>query len=308
MSNENLHQQDTDFDIINLLSPFVQYRTFIDIGAEKGTFAELLMNNNFTGTLFEPLPKHEPILKKLVENTHCVFLPFAIDDKDGTAEFHIACDDTGEPLDYFHSLQRLEGDQRVHHNQSIPVTCRSLQNLYRDGIINKYIGILKTDTEGNDLHVLRGLGEVQPEVIVCEFFMPGIYAGWEQGNPLDLIAAAKNHGFEHYIVIKRFDLFESLSIDTPLFGNKQWGNLIFINNTLFEKTKDSLEKFIKQANANLIEGFQNRVDTLNAEIDILRTACDERLALINQLDKRNITNVLPKTFLKKIFKRKQKIT
>lgn len=280
-----LHQQESDLEIIKLLSPLVKNKTFLDIGAEKGTFTELLTSLGLTGILFEPLPKHEPILKKLAEETNCIFSNFAIDEKDGTAEFHIASDSEGNTLDFFHSLHRLNDDQRIHHKQSISVTCRSLNSLYHEGFIKKNIGILKTDTEGNDLHVLRGLSEIDAEVIVCEYFMPGIYAGWEQGSPYALIEEAKKLGFEHYITTKRIDMFEFVSIDTKTFLEKQWGNLVFINNELFEKIKPELENLSAKQEVNLITSFYDYTNQLQNEITTLRQVCQERVDLINKLHK-----------------------
>ncbi|MHB1947193.1 MAG: FkbM family methyltransferase [Gammaproteobacteria bacterium] len=289
--NSALHQQETDFAIVKLLLPHVQNRTFLDIGAEKGTFTELLISHHFTGMLFEPLPKHERVLKELTERSNCIYSSYAIDDKDGTADFHIACDiDTNDTLDYFHSLHPLKNDARVHHTQKISVNCRSLNSLYREGTIKKQIGIIKTDTEGNDLHVLRGMTDLESEILVCEYFMPGIYSGWEQGNAYNLIDEAIKLGFEHYIAINRVNVFEFLSIDSKTFLEKQWGNLIFIKNNVFKKSKSILEKFVAEKEVKLIEKFLKHTNDLENEVSTLRKACDERLALINNLNNNLLHN------------------
>lgn len=284
LHDKTLLQQDTDFEIVKILLPFISTKTFLDIGAEKGTFSQLLTSQGFIGTLFEPLPKHEQILKKIANENNCFFSNYAIDSEDRTAEFHIACDDKGDTLDYFHSLNKLESDSRVKHTKSIPVTCRSLNSLGKEGIINQKIGIIKTDTEGNDLNVLKGFGTIDCDVIICEFFMPGIYSGWEQGSAYNLIEEAKKLGFEHFVAIKRIDTYEMVSIDTHAFIPKQWGNLIFIKKTLFEKTKKMLEKFkIENENQLLLTAVKND-EKLRTENNSLLKDCEERLSLINYLD------------------------
>lgn len=285
IDTSSLHQQDSDFEIVKLLLPHIENHTFLDIGAEKGTFAQLLISHNFKGILFEPLPKHGPILKKLASESNCIFSDFAIDKNDGKAEFHIACDpSTGDSLDYFHSLHRLENDTRVQHQQSIQVTCRSLNSLCHEKFIDQCIGIIKTDTEGNDLHVLQGMTEIDAEMLVCEFFMSGVYSGWTQGNPLNLINQAKELGFSHYVTVKRMNFYEIISLDNPVFVEKQWGNLIFLKNHIFEKASSQLIELISKKESQFLETLIKHSEDQDFQIQILKKGCDERLELINLLD------------------------
>lgn len=276
------HQQETDFLIVKMLIPFIKHPTFLDIGAEKGTFAEFLIEHHFKGVLVEPFPQHEVYLKPIAENHNCRFLPFAIHDQDEVANFYIASDQEGKTLDYFHSLQRLTNDSRIVHKHSIKVTCRSLNSLLKEGLIEKHIGIVKTDTEGNDLKVLRGMNALHPEILITEFFMPGIYAGWEEGNAYDLIEVAKQLGFNHFIAIKRLDYLEMVSVDLPHFINKQWGNLIFIRDELFAQFTPFLKQIAVLNENNVIKDIGKTTGELNAEINLLRFTCEERLLLINQ--------------------------
>jgi FkbM family methyltransferase len=276
IDNSDLHKQDTDFEIIEKLLPYLSNKTFIDIGAEKGFFAAPLIKAGLTGVLFEPLNEHNQDLQKVVKNTESQFYSYAIDSVDRTANFHIACDENDKPLDYFHSLQKITNDTRVKHNKSIEVQCRSLNSLLKEGLIEKNIGILKTDTEGNDLHVLQGMSDIQAEVLICEYFMPGIYAGWEEGHPKGLIEEAKKLGFNHFVAIKRIFEYEFLSLDNYSFCEKQWGNLIFISDELFEKVKFNLELLIKSKEQELQRSIICYTETLQNEIAILRKACDER--------------------------------
>lgn len=273
----DLHQQDTDFEFIKILIPHLKQKTFIDIGAEKGTFTQFLHNLGMTGTFFEPLPKFEPELKALAYNTQCTFLPYAVDQRDGVADFYSAFDASGNPKDYFSSLHPLENDERINHKKITTVTCRSLNSLLREGLVNNQAGIVKIDTEGNDLNVMKGMSEMEAEVLMCEYFMPGIYAGWLQGHPLGLIEEAKKLGFEHYITIKRFDEFEFVSLCNDAFIDKQWGNLIFCKKNIFNAVKTELDKIIAKKELQLFNQFLESTQ-------ILKDTCEERLELINRLN------------------------
>ncbi|MDR3491458.1 MAG: FkbM family methyltransferase [Gammaproteobacteria bacterium] len=294
MSNTNdqdlLYHQDTDFELIELLLPFVQQKSFLDIGAEKGSFTRFLASKGFLGGFFEPLPAFAPELQAIADETNCKFFTYAVDSKDGTADFFTAFDHDDNPTTYFSTMHPLTDDERITHKKTTTVTCRSLDSLLEEGLINKSIGVLKVDTEGNDLNVLKGMKNIETEVLMCEYFMPGIYSGWELGHPLGLINEAKQLGFNNYIAIKRIEEFELVSVNNNEFINKQWGNLIFINDNIFKVAKEKINNFIAKKEVKLIRDFlavtgnlkaisQERLDVINN----LKQICDERLTLINRL-------------------------
>ena len=243
--------QETEIKVLEALLPYVR-KSFVDIGAEKGTLSLFLAEHGFDGVCVEPLPKHFEGLAALAATHSVRHLPFAIDEKDGEAEFHLACDDNGQPLDFFHSLQPLQNDARVKHQQKIEVKCRSLESLCADGLIEKELGILKIDTEGNDLRVLRGSGPVRADVVLCEFFTRGIYNGWEEAAPGGLIAKAQQLGYEWWIAVRRRDAAELVSLGTTSFLDLEWGNLIFMTKHAFEGARDKLGALVLESEARLL--------------------------------------------------------
>ncbi len=246
------YAQESEFQILKSLVKFLKNRTFIDVGAERGAFAGFLRNLGFDGVIFEPCPKHQPALEAFSQKTGITFFPYAIDTCDRMADLHIACDPDGNIQDYYHSLHYLENDPRVLHQETIPVECRSLDSLLREKIIPKAPGILKIDTEGNDFRVISGLGDVRPEVLICEFFTPGIYAGWEEANPSVLIDAVKTGlGYEHYMAIKRHGASELISLGPCGFFDAQWGNLIFMNDSVYQKAFAILLEMVVESEKEL---------------------------------------------------------
>ncbi|MBC2714669.1 MAG: FkbM family methyltransferase [Desulfobacteraceae bacterium] len=294
-AKEELYAQESEFKILKILLPYIKNKTFIDVGAEKGSFARQLMEFGFTGTLFEPCPKHHPELMRLTENSGSLFFDFAIDKKDREASLHIAVDENGEPMDYYHSLHYLSDDSRVNHQKEIPVNCRSLESLLNEGIIGNDIGILKMDTEGNDLQVIQGMAGVLPEVLICEFFTQGLYAGWSAAAPEGLIAEVKNAlGYDHYMAIKRLADFELISFGPAVFLEKQWGNLIFINNELYHGAFKELQQAVISSEKQIFEmagkkdaqirAVESQTEKqLTEKIDALYRVCEQRLELINHL-------------------------
>lgn len=248
-----LYAQETEFTILGSLLPVLRSRTFLDIGAEKGSFGKFLLERNYTGSLFEPLPDHQPALEVLAARTGAKFFPIAVDREDRIAQFHIATDEKGQNVDYYHSLRKISHDERVRHTKTIEVQCRSLASLAAAGEIPKEVGILKTDTEGNDLAVMQGIGTVQAEVLICEFFTEGLYAGWEEAHPRGLIARAEQMGFSQYLAIKRWEGQELVSQKPAVFLPRQWGNLIFMRLHIFRDAQDSLQKIVAASEQRLFE-------------------------------------------------------
>lgn len=304
----NLHNQNTDLEIIETLLPRLKSKSFLDIGAEKGTFTQFLSAHGLKGIFFEPLPKFASELIAIAANTCCTFLPFAVDYTDRTADFYVATDHDNNGQEHFSSLHPLNNDHRIKHQKATTVTCRSLDSLYREGRINKQIGLVKIDTEGNDLNVLKGMTEIECEILMCEYFMPGIYAGWEKGHPQALINEAKKMGFNHCITIKRADEYELVSIDQLLFVDTQWGNLIFLKDDIFDAAKSDLYKMVTSKEQLFYSSVLNQTKVLRTEIHTLSKACQERLDVINQLNaelialkaKTHLNN--NETWLKRIFK------
>jgi FkbM family methyltransferase len=254
--SSDLLGQETEIQLLTAWLPHIR-KTFVDVGAEQGSFGKFLIDQGFRGALFEPLPKHQEALAELTRTAGVVHHKFAVDQQDGKAEFHIACDESGKPLDFFHSLQPLKDDPRVHHKQTLPVVCRSLASLHTEGVIEDKLGVLKIDTEGNDLRVLRGLGTVRAEVVICEFFTKGIYNGWEEAEPLGLINQAAALGYTNWVAVRRRGNAEMLSLNTRCFTEKEWGNLIFLTQPVFNAGLDAMGRSLARADEKLFSQIEN---------------------------------------------------
>jgi len=253
MSNPatELLSQETEIHVLEALLPHVR-KNFVDVGAEKGALARFFVEHGLQGVCLEPLSKHAEALAELTATHGVRHLSCAADEKDGEAEFHIACDDAGQQLDYFHSLQPLHNDSRVKHQQKQFVKCRSLESLGAEGLIEMELGVLKIDTEGNDLRVLRGLGAVCADVILCEFFTKGIYNGWEEAMPNGLIAQAQKLGFDWWIAVRRRGAAEIVSLGTTSFSDHEWGNLIFIRKHVFDAARIKIGAIVLDSEERLM--------------------------------------------------------
>jgi FkbM family methyltransferase len=267
-----MYNQETELMILEATLSHIE-PTFIDVGAEKGAFCAWLATCGLTGFAFEPLEQHAPYLQKLAAQAVVRYFPYAIDATDGERDFHIATDEDGTTQDYFHSLQQLQGDKRVRHTRTVRVVCRSLGSLVGEGALPARIGLLKIDTEGNDLRVMQGLPPLKAQVLMAEYFTEGLYAGWIDAAPEKLMAMAGSLGYTHCIAVRRrVNGPEWVTYQPLAFLPGEWGNLIFIESGLFAKSSSVLSALLAKADQAVL-----------FKIAELQSICDERQTLIKHL-------------------------
>ena len=267
-----MYNQETDLLILEAVLPHVE-RTFIDVGAEKGAFSAWLAAHGLTGFAFEPLEQHAPSLQKLAAHARVQNFAYAIDAADGEHDFHIATAEDGTALDFFHSLQELKNDKRVRHTRAVRVVCRSLGSLVREKVLPPQVGVLKIDTEGNDLRVMQGMPPLKAQVLMAEYFTEGLYAGWTDAAPVKLIAMAESLGYTHCIAVRRRINGVEWVTNQPLtFLPGDRGNLIFMGSSLFSQSCTALSAVLAKAEQNVL-----------SKTTELQSICDERQTLIKQL-------------------------
>lgn len=262
--------QSAEIELMRVLVPYLHAKSFVDVGAEKGAIASALFQAGLAGTLFEPLPRHLLALQALAHGYGGTVYPWAVADADDTRQFHVATDAEGRELDYFHSLERIDHDARFAHGKSFDVRCRSLASVMSDGLLPNKLGILKIDTEGRDLSVLRGLGELRPELVVCEFFTEGLYDGWKEAHPALAIELMRKLGYTRYVVYKRVDGFEQCVMGPCGFLPRQWGNLAFVSDALFSKAEAVIVSHLEQAEATLVHQWLSIVTDREAKESVIR--------------------------------------
>jgi hypothetical protein len=221
-----LPRQETESAIMKLLAAQLKHKTFIDVGAEKGSFAAWFLGQGFEGTLFEPLAEHLPVLQKLVEGNGSRVFPFAIDATDH------------------------EGSHR------------SLGSLTEEGVLAPEVGLLKINTKGSDLKVIEGMGSVRAEVLMCEFMTPSLHPDWESSFPERLTAAVKALGYEHCIAVSRFDEHEVVEMDPLHYVDGQWGNLIFTSAEILHAARTELHELLQLVHRRHVEACQKAHQTL----------------------------------------------
>lgn len=168
-------------------------QTVIDVGIAFGTpaFYKSLPDAKFY--LIEPVPQCLPILQKLEQRIGATYFNVAAGAEDAEIDFFLHPDISGSS-----TLRQMEGE--AFDGKRISVPLRKL-----DSIIPKTIArpsLLKIDTQGNELEVLKGAKELLNEVDVV--IVETSFHEFRKNAPEihEIIAGLVNLGFRCYEVLE----------------------------------------------------------------------------------------------------------
>jgi FkbM family methyltransferase len=145
----------------------------LDIGAHVGDMSRRLLGAGFEVYAFEPNPPTFDALRRSMEGEKRFHaFPYAVGSGDCTMNLHIAAgtsvgDRYGAPTLFSTLIEHpMPGDLPFTHDVSVPV--RTVESLRNAGEIPSRAGLIKIDTEGYDIEVLRGLGADATPVVMTE--------------------------------------------------------------------------------------------------------------------------------------------
>ena len=220
--------------LLQHLYAFLPDSTAIDVGAHLGETTEHLLASGYKVIAFEPFPaSFSEIERKSREGENLKAFPWAIGPEDGKMELHVASNRSSErksDVSLFHTLVPRASDEDLDFSDTIPVQVRSLGSLALSGEIPGRVGLLKIDTEGFDLEVMRGIGELRASAVMVEFWDAEHEFGKSgRGRLDDLATEMKRRGYGWYLVIYHLDAKSLISY----YHNRSdtvpgsWGNAIF---------------------------------------------------------------------------------
>ncbi len=135
--------------------PKLQNPTVVDVGANVGNYAASVKRHNPSASLycFEPQPQNFEKLSRRFEGSDVRVFPFGMSDKEEELTLYDWADENGTP---FASLHRGVIEQLQHKRASASrIKVRALDAVAAELGIRK-IDLLKIDTEGHELSVMKG--------------------------------------------------------------------------------------------------------------------------------------------------------
>ena len=269
-----MYEQGTDVRLLTALLLRLENKTVVDAGAERGGFTQAFLDHGAEKVFaIEPYPPNVSALqKRFGAHPQVQILPLALGERNETATLHLIEDRAGDNVSSYHSLAHASETPLLHTVGTLPVACRTLDSLAAEGALPARVGILKIDAEGNDLAILRGMGDFFATVVMIEYWddLPDAVGP----SPFALADAdqfMKARGYRQCAVIKRRDEFETLELNDDRTRPGDWGNAIFLHESAFPQMPKEVVEAAVAVHASLID-----------KAVLFRTECVKRLQVIEE--------------------------
>lgn len=143
----------------------------IHVGAATGEWRHIYAKYNLDVLWFEPIPSVFEVLKSNLANfpKQKAYQYLVMDEDDKAYPFHIA-DNGGASSSTLELYKHLDAWPNVHYTgEVLQVTSITLNTLFkRENLNKKKFQVLALDTQGTELHVLRGASEILPYIKFAE--------------------------------------------------------------------------------------------------------------------------------------------
>lgn len=221
--------QAVELALLELLRESVRPAVMIDVGAHHGLTCEPFLKAGWQVFAFEPIESNRTVMRERLGNyAGLVLREEAVSDVCGVRTLHLAVRSDGQLHDYFHSLETVGDTAEFRYGATRSVPTVTLDALAAQGELPRQVGLLKIDTEGHDLAVLRGAASIEATVVAVEFWCEGLYGGRCPSPAAEMVRLLRQRGYNHFLAVVHQDqrVWRQWSSLEGL-GPQAWGNLFF---------------------------------------------------------------------------------
>jgi FkbM family methyltransferase len=287
----DIYGQDAELRLLRSLLVHLDGRTMIDVGAEQGGLAEQMLQAGVENLYaLDPHPDNASALRvRFADDPRVTIYERAVSESDGNSDLHVSTSPDGTPLPFGHTLLERDDTDEIAWTSIVPVIRRSLQSLVSAGEIPGSVGILKIDTEGHDLAVVRGMGVLEPDVVMVEHWtdLPS-GLGICPWTTKAMIQELRPRGFTHFAFILHRGEFVTLKWDNGDVDRGAMGNLVFIHDRVLERLLPDLldcASWLAEESVRVGQMYMKAAGDRLVLTDELEKVANDRLALIHELTK-----------------------
>jgi FkbM family methyltransferase len=276
----DLYGQEPEARLLGVLITRLDHRSVIDVGAERGAFAEeMLRAGSDEVYAIEPEPSNARFLReRFQDDARVVVHEYAISDAEGELELHKSVDPSGAPVTFGHTVLARPDTDEIAWRETIRVTGRPLASLVDSGEVPGRVGIVKVDTEGNDFAVVAGMGVLECDVVMVEHWSELPHSlGPCPWTTAEMSSALLGRGFSHFAFVVHRGELAILKWNDGSVSSGHMGNLVFLHDRVVER----LFPDILVCASTLAE---DTVERLEAELGLVEADRQARLEVIERLD------------------------
>jgi FkbM family methyltransferase len=288
----DLYGQDAELHLLSELVARLDHRTMIDVGAEQGSMADGMLSAGVENLhALDADPTNASALRtRFADDARVTVHECAVSDEDGQAELHLSTDPDGSPLPFGHTLLERADTDEIAWGKTVTVARRSLRSMIDAGEIPNSTGVLKIDTEGHDLAVVRGMGPLQADVVMVEHWTDLPHGlGPCPWTAQDMLAELGPRGFSHFAFVVHRGEFVTLKWDDAEVERGAMGNLVFLHErvlaTLMPVILDVAGRLAEQA-VHVGQMYARAAVERLALVDELKQAADARLDAVEAMTAR----------------------
>ena len=176
-------------------------------------------------------------------------------------------------MPFGHTLLARPDTDEIAWPESVTVRGRSLASLIEAGEVPPRVGIVKVDTEGNDLAVVAGMGGLECDVVMVEHWRELPHSlGTCPWSAKEMTSAFARRGFPHFAFVEHRAEFVILKWGDANVAEGCMGNLVFVH-----------ERVVARLLPALLECASALADRAVPVGEMYATAAAERLAVIEEL-------------------------
>jgi FkbM family methyltransferase len=232
-----------EFALVQHLRSFLPSRNALDIGANNGNVSEIFLSAGFRVFAFEPGKEpFQQLSDRFMGNADFKAFPFAVGSDDGTRQMFAievapeAAHLWDKNLSLYSTVSKHPLPDKLRYTTMAEVPVRSLKSLHQAAQIPVDIGIVKIDTEGGDIDVIKGMGAVYYPCVITEF--------WDAKHPFSANTAGLLHqtviemrrrGYNWHIVVYRLVDENNAASEPRFYANINQSPEHAIGNVIFFK-------------------------------------------------------------------------
>jgi FkbM family methyltransferase len=285
----NLYGQEAEALLLRSFLSRLDNRTVIDVGAERGSFAEQMLDGGATQVhVIEPEPDNANHLRARFHDVPKVAVhEYAVSDSDASVQLRRSSSPTGEAVTFGHTLLERANTDQIVWQDSIGVHGRSLASLVAAGELPARVGILKIDTEGHDFAVVQGMGALDADVVMVEHWsdLPNSL-GECPWTSEEMVSALAQRSFSQYAFVAHRGEFVTLQWNDAFVQPGGMGNIAFLHDRIADRLlPDILECASRLASATVAVGemYASAAAERLALVERLERECEERLRAFEEL-------------------------